>query len=336
MTVPSPLAALRVIECAGWNGVLAGRLLADAGADVVRVVPPSGDPLASEPPFFGAKGPSIQATWYNAGKRVLALDLESATGRAEFLRLVAAADILIEDWEPDRPLVAQADLGEANPALTRVSVTPMGLDGPLAGWHVNDLVANALSGSASVTGNASSPPISGYGNQSHHTVGLYAAVCALAAHRAAEASGSFQHVDLSAHEALVSCTEQVLMEWFFPEGVWKTNIARRQGSLHWSGAYEVYTAADGHGVMVTASLKLAEVLVPWLIEDGAAQDLGDREKFPSVVAMVRDLPYVMKVLREWVESRDGEALFFEGQRRHQPFGVVWNIEEALTKSPQIA
>ena len=126
------------------------------------------------------------------------------------------------------------------------------------------------------------------------------------------------------------------MEWFFPDGVWKTNIARRQGSLHWSGAYEVYTAADGHGLMVTASLKLAEVLVPWLIEDGAAQDLGDREKYPSVVAMVRDLPYVMKVLREWVESRDGEALFFEGQRRHQPFGVVWNIEEALTKSPQIA
>ena len=132
MTVPSSLAELRVIECAGWNGVLAGRLLADAGADVVRVVPPSGDPMASERPFFGAKGPSIQATWYNAGKRVLALDLESANGRAEFLRLVAAADILIEDWDPAaRPVPGDA-LVEANSALTRVSVTPMGLDGPLA------------------------------------------------------------------------------------------------------------------------------------------------------------------------------------------------------------
>jgi crotonobetainyl-CoA:carnitine CoA-transferase CaiB-like acyl-CoA transferase len=167
-------------------------------------------------------------------------------------------------------------------------------------------------------------------------VALYAAVCALAAHRAARASGTFQHVDLSAHEALVSCTEQVLMEWFFPDGVWKTSIARRQGSLHWSGAYEVYSAAEGHGVMVTASLKLAEVLVPWLIEEGAAQQLADRDKYPSVVAMVRDLPYVMKVLRAWVESRNGEDLFFEGQRRHQPFGVVWNIEEALARSPQIA
>ncbi len=336
MSFTSPLSGLRVIESAGWNGVLAGRLLADGGAEVVRIVPPSGDPLAGEPPFFGAGGPSIQETWYNAGKSTLTLDLAAGDGRAAFLRLLGAADILVEDWHPAAAPFAPGELRDANPALTRVSVTPMGLDGPLAGWRVNDLVANAMCGSASVTGNASTPPLSGYGNQSHHTVGLYAAVCALAAHRAARATGSFQHVDLSAHEALVSCTEQVLMEWFFPDGTWKTSIAPRQGSLHWSGAYEVYTAADGHGVMVTASLKLTEVLVPWLIEEGAAQDLADPEKYPNVVAMVRNLPYVMKVLREWVASRNGEELFFEAQRRHQPFGVVWNVEEALTKSPQIA
>src|SRR6185312_9972677 len=67
-----------------------------------------------------------------------------------------------------------------------------------------------------VTGNASTPPLTGYGNQSSHTVGLYVAVCALAAHRAVRLSGVGQHVDLSAHEALVSCTEQVLLQWFFP------------------------------------------------------------------------------------------------------------------------
>lgn len=336
MTVPQPLSGLRVIECAGWNGVLAGRLLADGGAEVVRIVPPSGDPLAGEPPFFGAGGPSIQEAWYNAGKSTLALDLDGPSGRAAFLRLVAAADILIEDWPPGAAPFGRGELEDANPALARVSVTPMGFDGPLAGWRANDLVANAMCGSASVTGSASTAPLSGYGNQSHHTVGLYAAVCALAAHRAARAIGNFQHVDLAAHEALVSCTEQVLMEWFFPDGVWKTSIAPRQGSLHWSGAYQVYTAADGHGLMVTASLKLTEVLVPWLVEEGAAQELADREKYPNVVAMVRNLPYVMKVLREWVAGRNGEALFFEAQRRHQPFGVVWNIEESLTKSPQIA
>lgn len=330
------LAGLQVIEMCGWNGVLAGRLLADAGAEVVRVVGPAGDPLAGEPPFFGDSGSSIQAAWYNAGKRLLALDTTTPTGRTQLIRALSGADILLEDWLPHAPLLTSAELRRMNPSLTHVSITPMGHDGPRAGWVVNDLVANALSGSASVTGSAASPPISGYGNQSHHTVGLYAAVCALAARRAARLSSEYQHVDLSAHEALVSCTEQVLMQWFFPtQGAWSTEIARRQGSLHWSSAYEVYPGNDGHGVMVTAALRFADVLLPWLIEDGAAQDLADPEKYPNIVAMIRDLPYVMKVLRDWVGTYDGEQLFYEGQKRHQPFGVVWNVEEALTRSPQI-
>jgi crotonobetainyl-CoA:carnitine CoA-transferase CaiB-like acyl-CoA transferase len=326
---------MRVIECAGWNGVLAGRLLAEGGAEVVRLIPPGGDPLNAEPPFFGGSGVSIQATFYNVGKRLLHLDLASEAGRAEFLELVRGADILIEDWPPAAPALDREALAAVNPALTHVSVTPMGLDGPRAGWRVNDLIANAMCGSAWVTGDPSSPPISGYGNQSYHTVGLYAALVALAGHRFTRMTGRGVHVDLSAHEALVSCTEQVLMQWFFPGGTWGTPIARRQGSLHWSGAYEVYPAKDGHGVMVTASLKLTEVLVPWLIECGAAQDLADREKYPDVIAMVKNLPYVMKVLREWVATWDGEALFYEGQRRHQPFGVVWDIQEAVERSPQL-
>jgi len=336
MTDGPPLHGLRVVECGGLTPAFAGRLLADGGADVVRVAPAPGDPLAAEPPFFGTGGPSIQDTWYNAGKRTITIALEEEAGRKEFLALIAGAGILIEDWRAGAPPIADGDIVAANPGLVRVSVTPMGLDGPLANDVVNDLVANALCGSASVTGAPHTAPISGYGNQTHHTAGLYAAVCALAALRAARASGEFQRVDLSAHEALVSCTEQLLMEWFFPKGVWKTNLAPRQGSRHWSGAYEVYTAADGHGVMVTASLKLTEVLVPWLIEDGAAGELSDPEKYPGVVAMVKKMPYVMSILRQWVATKDGEALFYEAQRRHQPFGVVWDVREALTRSPQIA
>ncbi len=211
----------------------------------------------------------------------------------------------------------------------------MGLSGPWAAMKTNDLVANALSGAASVTGNAETPPLTGYGNQTYHTVGLYAAICALAAVRAARATGEAQHVDLSAHEALISCTEQVLMQWFFPGGTWGTPIAARQGSLHWSTAYEIYPASDNQGVMVTAALHFADVLLPWLKEDGAAQDLADPERFPTIISMIRDLPYVMKVLRDWVATYDGDALFYEAQRRHEPFGVVWDVAKAAA-TPQIA
>lgn len=332
MTLSTPLAGLRVLEIASWNGAYAGRLLADGGADVVRVVTPVGDFFDSEPPFFGGSGISIQAAWYNAGKRVGALDITSAEGRAAFLDLVSRAAILIDDGAV---AFTVEELRAANPSLTRVSVSPAGKGGPWANLAVNDLVANALCGSASVTGNAETPPLTGSGNQTVHTVGLYAAICALAAHRAAKATSTFQSVDLSSHEALVSCTEQVLMQWFFPTGGgWTTGVAKRQGSLHWSGAYEVYEGASGGGIMVTAALNFAQALLPWLIEEGAAQDLANPAKYPNVAAMVRDLPYVMKVLREWVSIRDAEELFFEAQRRHQPFGMVRSVRQAL-EIPQV-
>ena len=327
---------LRVVESAGWNGVFGGRLLADGGAEVIRVVPPAGDPLDNEPPFFGDSGVSIQAAWYNAGKRIVQLDPATPDGRRQLTDLLRGADILIEDWLPAEPLLSGGEIAAANARLARVSVTAMGLDGPHAGFKVNDLVANALCGWASVSGNAETPPLTAYGNQAHHAVGFYVAICALAALRAARADGTPQHVDLSAHEALVSCTEQVLMQWFFPEGTWRTAIAQRQGSLHWSKAYEIYPARDGRDVMVTASLRFGDVLLPWLKEDGAAQDLADEDKFPTLVSMIRNLPYVMNVMRDWVATYDGEALFYEAQRRHQPYGVVWSVQEAIEKSPQIA
>ncbi|KAA0240752.1 CoA transferase [bacterium] len=332
MTRSTPLANVRVLETASWNGAYAGRLLADGGADVVRVVPPSGDPLDSEPPFFGSSGKSVQATWYNAGKRLLPLDVAVEGGIERFHELVRNADILLDDG--DGPLDSSR-LRLVNPSLARVSISPAGEGGPWANLQVNDLVANALCGSASVTGNLETPPLNGYGNQTVHTVGLYAAICALAAHRAAKATGQFQHVDLSAHEALISCTEQVLMQWFFPDaGAWTSPVAARLGSLHWSGGYEVYQGQTGGGIMVTAALNFAQVLLPWLVEEGAAQDLADPAKYPDIIAMIRDLPYVMKVLREWVAANDAEQLFFEAQRRHQPFGLVRSIRQAL-EIPQV-
>jgi crotonobetainyl-CoA:carnitine CoA-transferase CaiB-like acyl-CoA transferase len=315
MPTGGPLAGIRVVEMGGFSVAFAGRLLADAGADVVRLVGPAGDSLEAEPPFFAATRESIQAAWYDAGKTVIRAAAPSGL----------APDILLDEGVLPDGVTARA----------RVSITPFGLTGPRAGWQANDLVANAMSGSASVTGNAASGPITGYGNQTHHTVGLYAAISALAALRAARTTGQPQHADLSSHEALVTCTEQVLMEWFFPNGTWNTSIAPRQGSLHWSGAYEVYRGTDGRGVMVTAALKFADSLLPWLVEDGSAQDLANPEKYPNVISMVRDLPYVMKVLREWVAKHGGEEIFLEGQKRHQPFGVVWSIAEALERSPQI-
>ena len=162
MTEHSPLHGVRVIEAASWAGAYAGKLLAEAGADVLRIVPPGGDPLAAEPPFFGDSAVSIQETWYNLGKRAVALDLTSLAGREALVGLLAGADILLEDWAPGaEPLSAR----EFQAGLVRVSLTHAGCNVPRL--HANDLVGNALSGGASVTGDASTAPITGYGNQTY-------------------------------------------------------------------------------------------------------------------------------------------------------------------------
>lgn len=333
MTVQGLLRGLRVVEHCGWNGVFAGRLLAEAGADVVRIVGPGGDPLADEPPFFGETGTSIHDTWYNAGKRIVTADSDSAL-RDIVRDLVPRCEVFIEDWGDDDRLLTKDEIASANPYVVHLSVRPFGSTGPWSGYASTDLVGNALSGSASVSGNSDTPPLSGYGNQTYHTVGLYVATCALAALRASRITGESQHVQVNAHEALVSCTEQVLMEWFFPDGIWKTAIAPRQGSLHWSGTYEVYPAKTGGDIMVTAGLRLFDSLLPWLEEEGAAQDLADREKYPDPVSVIRDLPYLMDVIRDWVATRDAGELFREAQEhRHQPFGVVWDVARAVA-SPQ--
>ena len=327
----TPLAGLRVVEQAGWAGAFTGRLLADGGADVVRVVPPCGDGLEQEPPFFGESGVSIQATWYNAGKRVIELDPADEGDRAHFRDLLSDADLLIEDWRAGEDPVDT----EAFPQLVRLSVTPMGQEGPWAGLAVNDLVATALCGAASVTGTPETPPLVGYGNQTAHTVGFYAACCALAGVRLRDASGQGCHIDLSSHETLIANTEQMLMQWFFPDGGrWTTPIAQRQGSLHWSGGYELYPDREGNGLMVTPSLGLMQTLIPWLEETDSAGDLTDRERYPDLIALVKEMPHVMDVLRDWTARNDADELFMEAQRRRLPFGAVWPVSKVVA-TPQI-
>ena len=317
-----PLSGLRVVESGSFIPAYAGHLLAEAGADVARLVPRAGDPLAAEAPFFPGGQRSIQETWYNLGKRIVV----DSPGVLDTLLL--SADVLIEDWLAG-PVPS---LAGAARSLVRVSVSPVGAgNGSL---RVNDLVLNALSGSASVTGETGAPPLTGYGNQAYHTAGMYAAICALASHRAAALTGIGAHVDLSVHEALVSCTEQVLMQWFFPWPTWPP-VARRQGSLHWSNAYQVTDDRNGKGMMFTVALRFLDAILPWMEADGMAGDLSDRDRYPDAIAIARDMAHVMEVTRAWIATKDANEFFLEAQAKHLPWGPSFTIPEVVA-SPQIA
>lgn len=215
--MPGPLNDVRVIEVCGPIGHYAGRLLADLGADVIKVEPPAGDPARRFAPFLPDVAPpenGLQFVLLNANKRGVTLDLERADGRALFLRLVATADVLLDSWQPHE----SATLGltddvllDARPDLIRTSVTGWGLSGPYADWAYADIVAQAMSGVMTLAGFPDGPPEQVADHQGYRTASINATAGTVAALLHRDATGEGQRVEVSAQESLSMAQETAMM-----------------------------------------------------------------------------------------------------------------------------
>src|SRR5579883_2216242 len=141
------LDGIRVLDLTAEPGFLAGKLLAEMGADVVKVEPPGGDPARRRPPFWGGvEDPERAILWLalNTSKRSLTLALDHPRGRALFLDLVARADVVLETAPPGT--LDWAALHARNRRLVLCSITPFGQTGPYAGWRGSDLTVTAMTG----------------------------------------------------------------------------------------------------------------------------------------------------------------------------------------------
>jgi crotonobetainyl-CoA:carnitine CoA-transferase CaiB-like acyl-CoA transferase len=203
MAETGALAGLRVLTLTDESGRFAGKLLAEAGADVLRLR--RGEP---GPPLTGAAASrgGVLDWWFDGGTRFLPLDLDTAAGRCALSALAARADLVIET-EPSGRLAAlgldHPQLAAANPRLVQVSLTPFGREGPRAAWAASDLVSAALGGVLSVTGDPDAP-LNGWGRQTGNVGGLYAAICGLAGVPCRAASGRGMQIDLSLQEAVIA------------------------------------------------------------------------------------------------------------------------------------
>jgi crotonobetainyl-CoA:carnitine CoA-transferase CaiB-like acyl-CoA transferase len=263
--------------------------------------------------------------WYDGGKQRFALDLDSPDGQREFKTLAARADLLMETEPPGRLSrlgLDFPDLQSVNPRLVHVSLTPFGRHGPRAQWQLSDLVAAALGGVLSITGTPNAP-LNGWGRQCFNTAGLFAAICGLAGVHSARQSGRGQHIDLSLQQAVIACTEQMLMFWFFSK-IFPIAEAPRQASLHWSGAFEVMRCASGYA-MVTPGTHMP-TMVNWLDEDGMAGDLKELD-LSEMLKVLPHIKHIMEILHAWAATKDAHALFLAGQQRHLPFGEVLTIAD---------
>ena len=198
------LEPLRVLDCTGQLGWLTGRLLADLGADVIKIAPPGADLSA----------PEWRAN--NVNKRLLSLDIDSEKGRKAFLKMAADADFLLETAAPgseQAKLFDPVGLLKANSKLIHVSITPFGRTGPRAEWKASDIELMAAGGAMSLAGEPDGSPLRVTVPQSPPWAASQAAVGAMIALNARGETGRGQHVDVSAQGAVIASIAHAPASW---------------------------------------------------------------------------------------------------------------------------
>ncbi len=246
------LAGLRVLDC---THVIAGAwcsmVLADLGADVVKIEPPAGETTRGHP------GAAFRAfDFVNRNKRAIALDLSTEAGSGVVRKLAETADVFVENYRPgslDRMGLGYAQLAAINPKLVYCSVSGFGLDGPYRDRGGFDLIAQAMSGIMSFTGEeGATRPVAAGVPLCDLTAGMFAAVGVLAALQSRATSGKGQHVESSLLESALAYT-------VWETGLWLTTgeVAKPKGTRHRLAApYEAMKTADGFVVVGVNNQKL--------------------------------------------------------------------------------
>ena len=283
------LAPYRVLDLTDERGLLAGKILADLGADVVQIEPPGGNPARNIGPFYGDDPqPEKSLFWwaYAANKRSITLDLEQKDGQALLKKMVGEADFLIESFTPgylDTLGLGYDLLAEINPKLVMVSITPFGQDGPYSNYQATDIVGMALGGFMYLTGDDDRAPIRISFPHFYLHGGAAGATAAMLAHTYRITSGQGQYVDVSCQQAVAKTLAHAPQIWDIEGAILKRMGVYRQTSgenrvrINWpcKDGYVNYMVQGGSVAYSTRAL------LEWMKEDSfdtADLDTIDWEK----------------------------------------------------------
>jgi crotonobetainyl-CoA:carnitine CoA-transferase CaiB-like acyl-CoA transferase len=341
---PGPIEGLRVVEI-GDAGEVAGKLLADAGAEVIRVEPRTGARSRHAGPFAGDRPDANHSLSFharNTSKRGVTLDLAQPRGRELWSRLVRWAEVVIDSSGPG--VLDALGAGHAafadHASLVWCSITPFGLTGPWRDWAATDLVSVALGGPMMSTGyeDHDLPPIRADGEHSVAMSNAYAVSGILAALWLRAQTGRGQLLDVSVHEAVSATTEGS-----FPNWEYLRKVVQRQTGRHAAPDLTApwqYRCSDGAYILlmgggVPREKRILDRLIEWIAETAPA--LADRLRAPEVAEVLyvdpRARPEVRRMVSEtigaFVETRPSEEVYRRGQSLHLPWGLVRRPEENL-------
>ncbi|MFN8224780.1 MAG: CoA transferase [Gaiellales bacterium] len=236
---------LKVIEVAqDVAGPYCGKLLADRGAEVIKVEPPAGDRSRGRGPFPGDVHDRNQSGLFlhlNTSKRSVVLDLESEDGWASLTALLEGASLLIDDGTLAAAGVSLDEIEATHPSLVVVVVSPYGTIGPYRDFRANDFTIYATSAWMAAMGDPDRPPLYPGRDYPFYVAGLYAAFGALAALRRALATGEGQRVDVSALDAAISFDFYETTKYSY-----RGTLRKRDGHMITGVAASTQPCQDGH------------------------------------------------------------------------------------------
>jgi crotonobetainyl-CoA:carnitine CoA-transferase CaiB-like acyl-CoA transferase len=328
--VPGPLAGLKVIDLSHvMAGPVAALMLADMGADVIKVekVPGGDDTRRSVPPAVG--GESAAFLMMNRNKRGIALDLKKEAGRAALRRLLAGADVLIENYRAgamERMGFGYAALRETNPGLVYCSVSGFGRTGPYADRGGFDLIAQGMSGLMSITGEGPGrPPVKVGAPVTDITAGVLAAMGILAALQHRARTGEGQQVDTSLFEAGI-------MHTYWQSAIcFATGVAPGpMGSAHPLNApYQAFPTADGWITVGAANEGNWRRLLAAL----EAEALGEDPRFANNAARMANLAALEAELTGRLRARTSADWLARLEAAGVPAGPVLDVAQ-MHRDPQ--
>ena len=327
---------VRVLEITNTlSGAFCAKLLADQGANTLKIEPPGrGDPARHEPPFIGGEPHPERSTLFlafNTNKRSVTLNLGTPTGQDMLLRLVRNVDVVVETYPPghlDGLGIGYSTLQKFNPRLILTSITYFGQTGPYSHYKGDDLIIQAMGGFLyAVTGLAGKPPMGTVLSQTEIIAARNAAIATMAALFQQRETDEGQHIDVSLMEAMVSTPGNLIQQYSFTGGI----IRRGSSALEVLDGAHLKTK-DGEVTLTTTGTG-GRPMETWaeFLEEPRLLD----PKFTTRQGRTKNAQELLEIVQAKLEQWNNLDLMRETMARGLVVGLVQSPEQVVS-SPHLA
>ena len=332
----------RALDLTDERGYLCGKILADIGAEVIKIEKPGGYPGRRFGAFYHDIPDQEKGLYwfaYNMNKKGLTLDIEKAKGREIFKKLVETADFVLESFAPgylDNLGLGYNELSKVNKSIILTSISPFGHTGPYKDYKAYDLVVLAMGGLMYVTGESDRPPVGFSFPQAYLLASAQAAAGAMIAHYYREMTGEGQHVDTSAQSCFLATLTNMIPRWELSHVVTHREGSRRMGLFAQADVRSLFRCRDGFiAFFILGGISAARTnraLVEWMDSEGMANEYLrsiDWSEFDFATVTQEEITKIESYIEKFFLAHTKAEIFEGAKERHIILQPLLTIPELL-------